>query len=97
MLRSAFNVGGINDNSLCHLGLEGEHGGIYCNESSTLFGPETECYGQLSILVVQMMDSWYHLGLEGEQGGDIAMKAAFSLDLKPNAVVSSHCCFNDHI
>jgi hypothetical protein len=28
---------------------------------------------------------------------DIAMKAAFSLDLKPNAVVSFHCCFNYHI
>jgi len=35
-----------------HLGLEGEHGGRYCNESSTQFGPETECCDLLSMLVV---------------------------------------------
>jgi len=32
--------------------MEGEHGGRYCNESSTQFGPETECCGLLSMLVV---------------------------------------------
>ena len=57
-------------NSQCHLGLEGEHGGRYCNESSTQLGPETECCGQLSILVKQPIISWYHLGLEGEHGGN---------------------------
>ncbi len=37
-------------NSWYHLGLEGEHGGRYCNESSIQFGPETKCCGQLSQL-----------------------------------------------
>jgi len=35
-----------------HLGLEGERGGTYCNESSTQFGPENECCGLLLMLVV---------------------------------------------
>jgi len=37
--------------------LEGEHCGRYTNESSIQFGPEIECWGLLSMLVVQMINS----------------------------------------
>ena len=80
-----------------HLGLEGEHSGRYTNESSTQFGPETECCGWLSMLVVQMMKSWFTLDWKVITVVSIAMEAAFSLDLKPNAVVCFHCHFNRHI